>query len=181
MIIFINGSFGVGKTTVSRLLVQQLPRSVLFDPEPVGVVLLRLRRAWPSSPRVDDFQDLAAWRAASIRLIGLVRQLRGTVIVPMTFSHLPYLDQFLSAVRRRDREIFHFCLTAPLAVVVQRLRSRETQSGPTEWQLRRAAECCQAHQRAEFAEHVSTERRSPQEVANDILGRLRAARSRASP
>lgn len=53
--IFINGTFGVGKTTVARLLAQRLPRSMIYDPELLGVVLQRLSRPFK---RIDDFQDL---------------------------------------------------------------------------------------------------------------------------
>ncbi len=33
MIIFINGAFGVGKTTIAENLVSRIPNSLLFDPE----------------------------------------------------------------------------------------------------------------------------------------------------
>jgi broad-specificity NMP kinase len=36
MILFINGPFGVGKTSVARVLVQKMPHSMLDDPEVVG-------------------------------------------------------------------------------------------------------------------------------------------------
>lgn len=171
MVIFINGSFGIGKTTVSRLLVQQLPRGVLFDPELIGVVLLRLLGPWR---RVDDFQDLGIWRKSSITLINLICRLRGVVVVPMAFSNESYLRQFLTDVRRRDSETFHFCLTAPLPIVRERLRSREARRGPTQWQLRRSAECCESHRRPEFAEHIATEGRSPREIAQEVVERIRA-------
>jgi len=181
MVIFINGSFGVGKTTVARWLVQQLPHSVLFDPEPIGVVLLHLARIWPSATRANDFQDLRIWRKTSIRLLGVICRLRRVVVVPMAFSNASYLRDFLSAARRRDGETFHFCLTAPLAAVRERLGSRDVRRGPTEWQLRRSEECCEAHRRPEFAELVSTEGRSPQEVAQDILARIRACVDTVEP
>jgi AAA domain len=171
VVIFINGSFGIGKTTVSRLLARQLPHSVLFDPEPIGVVLSRLIGMWQ---RVDDFQDLSIWRKASIQLICLICRLRGVVVVPMTFSNESYLRQFLTDVQRIDGEVIHFCLTAPLPIVRERLRSREIRRGPTEWQLRRSAECCEVHQLPGFAEHIPTEGRSPQQIVRDIIGRIRA-------
>jgi predicted kinase len=169
VVIFINGSFGVGKTTVSRLLARQLPGSVLFDPEPIGVALLRIVSLWR---RTDDFQDLSIWRKSSIFLIRLVCRFRDVVVVPMAFSRESYLQEFLAGVRRNDGETVHFCLTAPLPVVRERLRSREVGRGPTEWQLRRSAECCEAHRKPEFAQHVATEGRSPQQIAQEILDRL---------
>ena len=185
MVIFINGSFGVGKTTVARLVAQRLPRSTLFDPEPIGVVLMRLSALGPRGKSVDDFQDLRLWRAASIRLIRFLLGAGRTVVVPMAFSNAVYLGQFLASVPRRDHETFHFCLTAPLAIVRARLAARETRGGPTAWQVRRAEECCAAHQRAEFAEQIATEDRSPDEVADEIMrriaGRHRAPATRVAP
>ncbi len=36
MYVLLNGAFGVGKSTVARDLQQQLPNSLIFDPEWVG-------------------------------------------------------------------------------------------------------------------------------------------------
>jgi hypothetical protein len=181
VIILVNGSFGVGKTTVSRLLQKRLPHSTILDPEPLGVVFLRLARLWPGMADIDDFQDLRAWRAVSVRAIGVVRRLRPIVIVPMAFSNVSYLRQFLSSLAARDGETVHFCLTAPLAVVRERLVTREVRQGPTAWQLRRSAECCSAHRGPEFAEQIATEGRSAQQVADEIVSRLRARESVALP
>jgi broad-specificity NMP kinase len=41
MIVVINGSFGVGKTTVAKLIRRSLPGSAIYDPEWVGFVLRR--------------------------------------------------------------------------------------------------------------------------------------------
>ena len=179
MVIFVNGSFGVGKTTVARLLAQRLPRSALFDPEPLGVVLMRFSAPWPSSAPSDDFQDLSVWRTLSIGSIRALRRFRETVVVPMAFSNVAYLDQFLTSVRQRDRETYHFCLTAPMEIVRARLMARAGRRDPTVWQLRRGAECCAAHQRPEFAERIATEGRSPQHVADEIIDRV--AGSRGAP
>ena len=174
MVIFVNGSFGIGKTTVARLLARRLPRGTLFDPEPIGVVLMRLSALRPFSARVDDFQDLGLWRATSISLIHLLLRVRRRLVVPMTFSNPAYLGQFLASVSRHDRETFHFCLTASLATVRARLADREAGRGPSAWQLRRSAECCAAHQGPEFAEQIATEDRSPDEIADEIMRRLPA-------
>ncbi|MEY4582409.1 MAG: hypothetical protein RL701_7112, partial [Pseudomonadota bacterium] len=62
-VILINGSFGVGKTTVARVLRRLLPGSRIYDPEQLGFVLQRLARWLPLRGRgTDDFQDLVLWR-----------------------------------------------------------------------------------------------------------------------
>jgi len=53
VILLLNGAFGIGKTTVARALVARLPRSVLFDPELIGMAL---------QGTAGDFQDRKAWR-----------------------------------------------------------------------------------------------------------------------
>jgi predicted kinase len=172
MVVFINGSFGIGKTTVARLLAAQLPRSVVFNPEPMGVILMHF--AAIGRPRKDDFQDLAGWRRLTARAVRLASRLRRTVIVPMAFTNLAYLGEVLSYLRDRGVPTFHFCLTAPHSVVLERLHARQS-LGPTPWQLRRSAECCAAHQAPEFAEHVPTHDRTARDVANDIATRIRSA------
>ena len=59
MLIWLNGPFGVGKTSTAEALIKRLPCAALFDPEPVASMLRHLLR---SVEPVDDFQDLAAWR-----------------------------------------------------------------------------------------------------------------------
>lgn len=36
MIYWINGSYGVGKTTIAEFLVKELKKAYIFDPEAVG-------------------------------------------------------------------------------------------------------------------------------------------------
>ena len=58
MILIINGAFGVGKTTVAALLHRALPGSMIYDPERVGSVLMRLPSWIHLRGRgTDDFQD----------------------------------------------------------------------------------------------------------------------------
>ena len=55
MIIWLNGAFGSGKTTLTEELHRRLPDAVIFDPEYVGYVLTQ---AVPAP--TGDYQDLPA-------------------------------------------------------------------------------------------------------------------------
>ena len=57
MIIWINGSFGVGKTSTAELLKSKLSRSVIYDPEKIGGFLSNM-----FNHEKDDFQDYVLWR-----------------------------------------------------------------------------------------------------------------------
>jgi hypothetical protein len=59
VIIWLNGTFGAGKTTTAAELVTLIPDSRLFDPEDVGYMLRsNLADRWPG-----DFQHWPAWRS----------------------------------------------------------------------------------------------------------------------
>jgi len=119
-------------------MVGRLPGALLFDPEPVGVLLQTFRRV--TGRPIGDFQDLSSWRRATIRGIRLARALRTVVVVPMAFSNPTYLAEIRTAVSRFDGNVLHFCLVAPLAQVLARLEGRSFRSRrDLEWQQTRAA------------------------------------------
>jgi hypothetical protein len=169
MIILLNGAFGVGKSAVAHCLAKQLPGASIFDPEWLGFLLQRL-----AFRTVDDFQDLACWRRGTVAGIRFLRRFRPTVVVPMAFSNEAYLSEVRDGVGRSDRQVLHFCLMAPLPVILQRLEQRSVGSPASlAWQRRRAAECCLAHQSAFFREHIPTDGLSPQAVAQALVQRIR--------
>ena len=77
MIIWLNGPFGVGKTSVARELVGLIPDARIVDPERIGYVMKRT--FW----RHHDYQDIALWRRLTVRQVHRAAG-RATVIVPMT-------------------------------------------------------------------------------------------------
>ena len=91
MIVFVNGPFGVGKTTVARLLAEKIPHALLYDPEKIGAVLHKVLGPFH---RVEDFQEYALWR---ILLVGGARVLKKTsartLVVPMTVWRRDLFDR----------------------------------------------------------------------------------------
>jgi hypothetical protein len=165
VILFLNGAFGIGKTTVARLVVRRVPRALLFDPEPIGIALQRAARLVGRD--VADFQHLRLWRRLTIAGLRLVRLVRPTIVVPMAFSELRYLDEIRSAARTFDANVAHLCLIAPVETVYDRLRRRGDDPVRSPWEFRRAAECCAAHPRPEFATHLDA-LKTPEELADQI-------------
>jgi 2-phosphoglycerate kinase len=82
MIVFLNGPFGVGKTTVARLVVERIPGAMLFDPELIGAML---RGLFGEVEAVGDFQEYAIWRDLAVDLARRVIEGYGrALVVPMT-------------------------------------------------------------------------------------------------
>jgi len=177
MIVVINGSFGVGKTTIAKLLRGSLPGSSIYDPEWAGFVFRRLPK-WIKlkGSGSNDYQDIVLWRRSAITGVRLFRLFAsGTVIVPMAFSRRDYFDEIVRGIEQLDSELRVFCLRASLPTVKKRLIERGTEiEGPgAEWIARRIIECAEAHVDPHFGEPVDTEDRSAREVAEEIINRLR--------
>jgi hypothetical protein len=176
MILLLNGSFGVGKTTVAKLLRNALHGSVIYDPELTGMVLMRLPH-WIKlkGSGTDDFQHIELWRKSAVAGVRLFRRFAsGPVIVPMAFSRRAYFEEVTEGLKRLDPELRVFCLQAGLATIRRRLVERGTNLEGTgsEWIARRIVECAEAHRDTFFGEPVETEDRTALEVSEDIIGRL---------
>ena len=83
VIIWLNGPFGVGKTTTAEALLRRLPRAVLFDPEPFGTAL---RHTVANVATAVDFQDLPGWPTLVVETARILRRLHtyraARVVVP---------------------------------------------------------------------------------------------------
>lgn len=181
MIVLINGSFGVGKTTIAKLLRKSLPGSAIYDPEWIGFVLRRLPK-WIklNGAGSDDYQDIVLWRRSAVAGVRLFRLFAsGPIIVPMAFSRRDYFDEIITGIERFDSDLRVYCLKAGLATVKKRLVGRGTKvEGPgAEWIARRIIECMEAHNDPYFGVFVNTEGRSARDVAEEIISELQGSAS----
>jgi tRNA uridine 5-carbamoylmethylation protein Kti12 len=173
MILMINGAFGVGKTTVARLLRRKLKGSVLFNPELAGSLLMRIPVNFKGSG-TDDFQDIQLWRrsiAGGVKICGMFGE---TIIVPMAFKRIDYFEEVRADLERLDKNTRVFCLKAGIDVIAERLRLRGEwiDADGDNWSLRNARLCVDAHRDERFGESVETSGRSAEQVAIEILSRL---------
>lgn len=126
MIVWINGCFGVGKTTVSKALQTHLPDAFFFDPEIIGFAI---RDLTPTTLRANDFQDIALWRHAITEM--LMQASVHDYIVPMTLLNSDYHAEIIGTLRQTGVAINHFVLTADKATILSRLKQRG--DGGNEW------------------------------------------------
>ncbi len=170
MIIFINGSFGAGKTTVAELLVERLPDSLLFDPEMVGYMLRAIL-----NPIVTfyDFQDLPPWRPLVVTVAEQLRTCYGrTLVMPMTIWHRPYFDEVVGGLRQIEPDFYHFCLLARKGTLYRRLEQRGDIPEEGSWLKDRVERCVEALPSPAFATHIDTNEKTPEEIVTAILSSL---------
>jgi hypothetical protein len=85
MILWINGTFGAGKTSTANELVLLLPDTRVYDPEQVGYMLRHVL-----TEPVADFQDWPPWRQLVVATAAQVHKYVGGILVmPVTVLPLP--------------------------------------------------------------------------------------------
>ena len=127
MIIWLNGGFGAGKTTLAVELHRRLPDAVVYDPEEVGLML------WKWLPPNGDFQHLPSWRELVVATaLSLRRHHADTLIVPMSLIRDAYRAEILGGLDAAGEEVLHVFLEADAGVLRERLNARVTHPGK-EW------------------------------------------------
>jgi hypothetical protein len=124
VIIWINGGFGAGKTTLAAELHRRLPDAVVYDPEEVGLML------WKWLPPGGDFQHLPSWRELVVATaLSLRRHHAETLIVPMSLVRDAYRDEILGGLADAGEKVLHVFLELDAGVLRERLNARVTHPG----------------------------------------------------
>jgi predicted kinase len=176
VIIWLNGTFGVGKTSTAQRLAAMVPDSRVFDPEAVGQMLRGVLVDRPAG----DFQDLAPWRPlVAASLIEIARMTGQHVIAPQTVLKREYFDQIFALLRAAGLDTFHVVLDASDAVLRNRI---ETSDEAREWRLTHLDEYQDARSwMTEAADYVvDTAASTPPQIARRIFSALPDLPSRAA-
>lgn len=179
MIIWINGAFGAGKTTLTEQLRARRRDALVFDPEYVGYLL---RRFVPVP--TGDFQDLPSWRELVVETVTVLRrQHGGLMLVPMTLVNDEYFAQIVGVLRERGEDVLHVFLDLDPEVLRQRLIDRvldpdnpEVDQQAREFGLQ-AIDRCMAAAARQPAETLMlrSDKLSPAELADVVLTRVHTA------
>lgn len=121
MIIWINGAFGAGKTTLAQQLHRRMPEALEFDPEYVGYLL----RKWVPMPSSGDFQDIPLWRTLVADFAtGMAKQYERPVIVPMTLIHPGYRRDIFERIQDGGVGLLHVFLDLPADELRRRINAQ---------------------------------------------------------
>lgn len=134
MIVWLNGTFGCGKTTTAAELHSLIPSSRLFDPETVGYMLQPNLADHP----VSDFQHWPPWRPLVVATATELARFTGEhLLAPQTILARAYLEQIFTGLRGAGLPVFHVVLDADEEILRQRIQgSDEAQA----WRLAHLAE-----------------------------------------
>ena len=167
VIIWVNGTFGAGKTTVAGLVSQKSRALRMFDPELVGYLL---REALTDFP-VRDFRDWESWRVLTPVVADEVIRFSGqSLVAPQTVLEEGYWDELLLGLSDRGHDVFHVLIEADEPTLRARIEADSELAVAKEW--RREHLSRYAHARSWLARRadlvVDSTRRTPQQVADRI-------------
>jgi hypothetical protein len=164
MIIWINGTFGSGKTTTAYELQKRVKNSFVFDPERFGYVLMR---NVPKEISKDDFQDYPIWRDTNYLLLKQVTvAYKGVMIVPMTLTNEKYFKEIIGRLREDGITVKHFTLSASKETIAKRLRKRF--EGENSWAFQQMDNRLSSLSNEIFQEHIHTDTMSIEDVVETI-------------
>ena len=172
VIIWLNGGFGAGKTTLAEELHRRVPDAVVYDPEDVGVMLWKWMR--PNG----DFQDLPSWRELVVATaLSLRRHHADTLIVPMSLIRDDYRAEILGGLADAGEQVLHVFLEVDAGVLRERLNARvgipdnpEANQSAREWALSRIdAAIVAAARQPGGTLMLRSDRLTPAELAEEVL------------
>ncbi|QNS06559.1 AAA family ATPase [Streptomyces xanthii] len=172
MIVWLNGTFGAGKTTTSEKLVELLPDARVFDSEYVGFMLRHVLDDVPHR----NFQEWTPWRSLTVAtardVLGFVG---GTLVIPQTVLVEAYWKELAAGFAAAAIPVRHYVLHADSATLRERIL------GDTEeirgWRLDHVEPYAEAFDGwlSRAAAVVPTTGRPPAEVAGWIAEDVRRA------
>ena len=132
MILWLNGTHGVGKTTTSALVQQLIPDSRVFDAEKVGEMLMDIT---PGLPETDNFQHWPPWRPLVVESARRILEYTGgTLVMPMTVLVEQYWRDISTGLASYAIPVRHFVLHADTDTLRARIEG-DTVLGPSTFRL----------------------------------------------
>lgn len=165
MIIWVNGCFGVGKSTIAGELNKQIKESIIYDPEEIGGFLSNTLPI-----KKDDFQDYELWRIINYETLKYLNSRFKIIIVPMTITNLQYYDEIIGKLKKEEICIKHFILSASKENIIKRLDSR---GNSTKWTYDQVDRCIRAFDSFDYeGEKITTDNMSVDEITKIIMKML---------
>ena len=148
MVIWVNGAFGAGKTSLVEKLKNRWPQALVYDPELTGSMLFKILPQESGK----NFQDLPIWRSlVASTILQLRQQYQRPLLVPMTLVDSAYLAEIFDELSEAGETIHHYYLDIDSHQLRDRIRQQiidpKNQSEDEKikkWRLDQIGRCMQA-------------------------------------
>lgn len=181
MIIWLNGTFGVGKTTTADLVCGQTDCKP-FDPEHVGYLVGGAAQRWGHD--FDDFQDLPPWRAlVPVVAAELHRLARAPLVAVQTVLNEQYWAELSTGLADQGLPVVHLVLDCKPDELRRRIKADEVEAQARQWRLDHVEtfERSRPWMSAAADAVVDTTSLSPDQVATEVLAAVSKAQNPSHP
>lgn len=165
MIYWLNGAYGVGKTTVAKALQPLLRNAHIFDPELIGD---GIRDNYPESLFRETYEEYPLWLETNYALLkDLQARYDGDIIAPMTLLREASYAAVIQRLRNEGVPVKYIYLDADEATLRHRLIDLGREK-PDSWCVGHIPVCLAAQKGDAHAVHVNTVGRTPEGIAAEI-------------
>lgn len=169
MIIWINGPYGVGKSTLAEELQRRIEDSFLFDAEKVGNAV---RDNMPQRFFRETFEEFPVWHETCYQLLKELDAMDvGCVIVPMTLIMPESETAILQKLRRDHVDIVHVMLYSNNETIRDRILLRGEEENC--WCMRQIARCINAQRDYPCDIRLESVGKSPSLLADEMIDELK--------
>jgi len=165
MIIWVNGPYGVGKSTLAEALEKKIENAIIFDAEEVGNAV---RSNYPNDPYGYIFEDYPLWSEFCYKLLKDIHNKFGkNILVPMTLVR-PYSYRNIIQKLLDDGIVVKFIvLEANFKSIHDRILAR----GEDEdcWCMENIEMSSNASKAIEGGYHICTDNRTVDELVDEVI------------
>ena len=168
MVIWLSGAYGVGKSTVAKVLAKKLENAMIFDAEEVGNAV---RGNYPNAPYGYIFEDYPLWADFCRRLIRDVHDTFGkNIIVDMTLVRKSSKETIIDGLKKDGIDVYFFVLTASRQTIHDRILVRG--EGEDCWCMENLDMAMEKSAALDGAVYIDTQGVDPDAIAEQILAAL---------
>ena len=165
MIYWLNGAYGVGKTTVANRLLPLLRNAHLFDPELVGN---GIRDNYPEALFCETYEEYPIWLETNYRLLkDLYERHDGDIVVPMTLLREGSYAAIIERLLRDGVPVRYIFLDGDAETLQHRMVDLGREE-PDSWCVGHIHVCLAAQAADTHAVHIPTVNRTPEDIAREI-------------
>lgn len=165
MIIWINGPYGVGKSTLAEALREKLPNSFIFDAELVGDAV---RENMPKQFFKETYEEFSLWHEMCARLLAeLDAVFDGCVFVPMTLKRQESYGAIIGGLREAGVQAVSIMLEADRDTVHDRILARGEEEDC--WCMLQIPDCLDKQCDFPCDLRLNTVGKSVEELANEVI------------
>jgi predicted kinase len=176
MLLWLNGTYGVGKTTLAREIARRDETFRIFDPDSISRLLCENLEGI----HVADPQDLAPWRTMVPTFARDVTAISGQqLIVPGTVLKRRYWRELVEGFDDEHIRVFHVVLDADREALSDRIRRDHRDRRVRSWRLDHLTEYefSRDWMRAEADLYLNTATTDARVLAGVVLAAVRAKKA----